>query len=383
MPYSIDNIKIRGFRRLLNLDLAMRPFTVLVGVNGVGKTSFLDAFSMLKASAAGRLNEAQSQWGGISNILTRGKAESLSYSLAMNVPEHDPLEYTLAIEPVPSGYAISKEVLSQKRSGYDEPFIHINSSYTNIRYYNTEEKKIATVNWEHNPVETSLFQVPKMFQQPEILRRKLSTAAQYHSLEVGPRAPVKLPQQMKPANNPGMNGEDLSPYLYYLRESDRDKFETITDTLRAAFPDFRGLNFPPTAAGMIALTWSDENFAKPLYIHELSDGIIRFLWLVSLLQSSDLQAVTMIDEPDTSMHPRLLSLLADLMREASEKTQLIVTTHSDRLVRFLEPKELVVFDFDEEGCTKATWADSMDIDKWLSDYSLDEVWMMGHLEGQS
>jgi predicted ATPase len=383
MPYSIDNIKIRGFRRLLNLDLAMRPFTVLVGVNGVGKTSFLDAFSMLKASAAGRLNEAQSQWGGISNILTRGKAESLSYSLAMNVPEHDPLEYTLAIEPVPSGYAISEEVLSQKR-GYPEPFKHIDSAYNRICYFDIDESrlgKIATENWIPN--ETSLSQVPKMFQQPEILRRKLSTAAQYHSLEVGPRAPVKLPQQMKPANNPGTNGEDLSPYLYYLRESDRDKFETITDTLRAAFPDFRGLNFPPTAAGMIMLTWNDDNFTKPLYIHELSDGIIRFLWLVSLLQSSDLQAVTMIDEPDTSMHPRLLSLLADLMREASEKTQLIVTTHSDRLVRFLEPKELVVFDLDEEGCTKATWADSMDIEKWLSDYSLDEVWMMGHLEGRS
>jgi predicted ATPase len=91
----------------------------------------------------------------------------------------------------------------------------------------------------------------------------------------------------------------------------------------------------------------------------------------------------MIDEPEISLHPELLSLLADLMREASNRTQLIIATHSDRLVRFLEPKEVVVMDIDEEACATAAWADSLDLDDWLAEYSLDEVWRMGRMGGRA
>jgi predicted ATPase len=215
------------------------------------------------------------------------------------------------------------------------------------------------------------------------LRRILATATQYHVLDVGPRAPVKMPQPMKPATLPGPDGEDLVPYLYYLRESDRDRFEMITDSLSAAFPDFEDLNFPPVAAGMLAMTWKDKKFSKPIYMNELSEGTLRFLWLVSLLHSPNLSTVTMIDEPEVSLHPELLSLLADLMREASKSTQLIVATHSDRFIRFLDPAEVVVMDVNDDGGVSAAWADSMDLDRWLAEYSLDEVWRMGRMGGRS
>ena len=91
----------------------------------------------------------------------------------------------------------------------------------------------------------------------------------------------------------------------------------------------------------------------------------------------------MIDEPEVSLHPELLSLLADLMRESSRRTQLVVATHSDRLIRFLEPKEVVVIDIDEHGYATARWADSFDLDKWLAEYSLDEVWRMGRMGGRA
>ena len=71
------------------------------------------------------------------------------------------------------------------------------------------------------------------------------------------------------------------------------------------------------------------------------------------------------------------------MREASRRTQIVVATHSDRLIRFLKPEEVVVMDLDEEGCASTTWADSMDIDRWLAEYSLDEVWRMGRMGGRS
>lgn len=380
---KINRIKINGFRRLKDIDLSVRPFIVLIGANGVGKTSFLDTFSLLSASASGNLMSTLSQFGGIANILTRGISERLSLLVDMDVPQHKPLEYEVQLSPRGVGYSIVREVLSQQRHGYAQPFKHIDSTGEAIRFYNIEDSRLLSPHWEHNMMETSLSQVPKMFQQPEELRRMMATVTHYHALDVGPRAPVKLPQPMKPATLPGVDGEDLVPYLYYLRESVTDRFDAIVDALHSAFPDFEKLNFPPVAAGVLAMTWKDKNFTQPLYLHELSEGTLRFLWLVSLLQSPALSMVTMIDEPEVSLHPELLSLLADLMREASARTQLIVATHSDRFIRFLKPEEVLVMDIGEDGCATATWADELDLDKWLAEYSLDEVWGMGCMGGRS
>jgi predicted ATPase len=378
--YKINRIKIAGFRRLDAVDLAVKPFMTLIGPNGAGKTSFLDALTVLSASASGNLCSILSQFGGIVNLQTRGRNEGISFLTDMEVPGYDPLEYSLNFTPQGTVYSISREILSQHRSGYDNPFKHIDSSNDDIRYYEIEAGRLIRPTWEHNPLETSLSQVPKMFRQPEELRRILATTTQYHALDVGSNAPVKLPQQMKPATLPGANGEDLVPYLYYLRESDRNRFETITDSLQAAFPDFEELNFPPVAAGMLAMTWKDRNFSRPIYMNELSEGTLRFLWLVSLLQSPNLSTITMIDEPEVSMHPEMLSLLADLMRETSMRTQLIIASHSDRLVRFLKPEEVVVMDIGDGGCATAFWADTLDLEKWLDEYSLDEVWRMGQMK---
>jgi predicted ATPase len=186
---------------------------------------------------------------------------------------------------------------------------------------------------------------------------------------------------MRPVKLPGSKGEDLVSCLYYLRETDPDRFEVVEDTLSAAFPEFERLRFPPVAAGTLTMTWKDKNFSQPLYMDQLSEGTLRFLWLVTLLLSRDLTAVTLIDEPEISLHPELLKLLADVMREASRRTQLIVATHSDRLIGFLEHNEVLVCDA-EEGLTTMTWADSLDLEKWLADYSLDELWAMNVIGGR-
>jgi predicted ATPase len=167
--------------------------------------------------------------------------------------------------------------------------------------------------------------------------------------------------------------------LFYLRETERDRFDSIEDSLRAAFPRFDRLEFPPVAAGTLALAWRETGFSRPLYMHQLSEGTLRFLWLATLLQSPGLTALTLLDEPEVSLHPELLSLLADLLREASGRTQLIVATHSDRLIRFLKPKEVVAMDTDDDGMTTVTWADELDLEQWLKDYSLDELWSNGRL----
>jgi predicted ATPase len=91
----------------------------------------------------------------------------------------------------------------------------------------------------------------------------------------------------------------------------------------------------------------------------------------------------MIDEPEVSMHPELLAILADLMREASDRSQVVVATHSDRLIGFLDPKEVAVMDLGEDGSASITWADSLDLEHWLHEYSLDQVWQMGEMGGRA
>lgn len=376
-----ENISVRGFRRLQNIDLEMRNLIVMIGANGAGKTSFLDVLSILAASASGNLQNLLQLKGGLNEILTRGKLQELEIEISMQVLDEQPLMYSLTLSPKGLSYEVKDESLTQQRDpSRTEPFKYIESQGLTIKYFQ-DGSGFVRPNWEHNPLETSLSQVPKMYREPENLRKSLASCTYYGALDVSEKSPIRLPQAMRPAKLPGASGENLVSCLYDLRETDRDRFEMVENIISAAFPDFERLNFPPVAAGTMSMTWKDRNFSQPFYIHELSEGTLRFLWLVALLQSQTLTTVTLLDEPEVSLHPELLRHLVYLMREASKHTQLIVATHSDRLIRFLKPHEVLVCEL-EEAEAKMRWADTFNLDKWLEDYSLDQLWEMNVMGGR-
>lgn len=379
---KFENISVRGFRRLQNIDLEMRNLIVMIGANGAGKTSFLDVLSILAASASGNLQNLLQLKGGLNEILTRGKLQELEIEISMQVPDKQPpLKYSLILSPKGLSYEVRDEYLTQQRNpNRPEPFKYIESQGLDIKYFQ-DGSGFVRPNWEHNPLETSLSQVPKMYSEPESLRKSLASCTYYGALDVSEKSPIRLPQAMRPAKLPGASGENLVSCLYDLRETDPDRFEMVENIISAAFPDFERLNFPPVAAGTMSMTWKDRNFSQPFYIHELSEGTLRFLWLVALLQSQTLTTVTLLDEPEVSLHPELLRHLVYLMREASKHTQLIVATHSDRLIKFLKPHEVLVCDL-EEGEAKMRWGDTLNLDKWLEDYSLDQLWEMNVMGGR-
>ena len=377
-----ENISVRGFRRLQNIELEMRNLIVMIGANGAGKTSFLDVLSILAASASGNLHNLLQLKGGLNEILTRGKVQELEILISMQVPDEQPLLYNLTLSPKGLSYEVRDEYLTQHRdSSKKEPFKYIQSQGLDIKYFQEESRGFVRPNWEHNPFETSLSQVPKMYREPENLRKSLASCTYYGALDVSEKSPIRLPQAMRPAKLPGASGENLVSCLYDLRETDRDRFEMVENIISAAFPDFERLNFPPVAAGTMSMTWTDRNFSEPFYVHELSEGTLRFLWLVALLQSQTLTTITLLDEPEVSLHPELLRHLVYLMREASKHTQLIVATHSDRLIRFLDPSEVLVCDL-EEGEAKMRWGDTFNLNKWLEDYTLDQLWEMNVMGGR-
>ncbi len=386
MAAGFERLQVKGFRRLRQIDLPLRPFNVLIGANGVGKTSVLEVIDLLAASADGVLEQTISHSGGISSLVTAdGKTETMQLGLHMPVSDEQPIIYQISLASEGTGFSIIREELTQQQDkGLARPFKFINANGAIIEYYEAGARKPARPNWEYKRLETALSQVPKMYKKPEGFRNILASSTEiYHSLSVSARAPVRLPQSMQPARTPGTDGEDLLSCLYLMRETERDRFEAVEDALRAAFPTFDRIDLPPAAAGSLTLAWRDRSFVKPIFPHQLSEGTLRFLWLVTLLQSPELPAVTLIDEPEVSLHPEMLQLLAELMREASSRTQLIVATHSDRFVRFLDPDELVVCDLDEEGGTVVHRASELDLDAWMQNYSLDQLWSMGRLGGRS
>jgi len=355
---------------------------VLIGPNGSGKTAILEIFTLLRDAASERLGEALADRGGISDILFAGGAESLTIHVAAVTDAQPEIEYTLTIGRRGVGYVISSETLTQQRDPTKPaPHFYIQNVPGRCRYFDPNTGKLEAPTWEYKELETALGQVPRMFQEPAEFLWTLHETRLYHHLDVSKRAVVRLPQDLRPVELPGPNGEDLYAALYNLRTSDEGSFDRIQEAMRAAFPGFRKLEFPLVGAGKATLAWFQEGFGRPFYPHQLSEGMLRFLWLATILLSPNLPPITLIDEPEVSLHPELLKILAGLIREAALRTQLIVATHADRLIRWMEPTEVIVVD-KEEDRTRLTWANELDLGDWLKKYTLDELWLMGELGGR-
>jgi len=114
----------------------------------------------------------------------------------------------------------------------------------------------------------------------------------------------------------------------------------------------------------------------------LSDGTLRYLCLLAVLCHPTPPPLVCIEEPELGLHPDILPTLSDLLREASGRCQLVVTTHSDVLVDALtDTPDAVVVCEKHEGQTEMRRLDKADLAAWLERYSLGELWRKGELGG--
>jgi predicted ATPase len=375
-------LEVEGYRSLAHIIVPLRSPMVMIGPNGSGKTAVLEVFTLLRAAVQEQLGEAISARGGINDLLFAGGAKVLRIRVVATEEAHPALDYTLEIAPRGVGYTIAREHLTQQRDATKAaPHFHIQSVPGRPRYFDPNTGKLERPTWDYKESETALGQVPRMFREPAEFRGLLQGTVLFHDLDVSGRSVVRLPQDLTPVSLPGPNGEHLYAALYNLRANDEPAFERIQEALRAAFPGFRKLEFPIVAMGKATLAWHETGFDRPFYPNQLSEGTLRFVWLATVLLSPILPPITLIDGPDVSLHPELLKILAGLIREASLRTQLIVATHADRLIRWLEPSEVVVVD-KEDNRSQFTWADTLNLGDWLAKYTLDELWLMGELGGR-
>jgi predicted ATPase len=123
----------------------------------------------------------------------------------------------------------------------------------------------------------------------------------------------------------------------------------------------------------IRLEWSEKGSDAYFNATSLSDGTLRFICLASLLLQPELPALVLLDEPELGLHPAAISLLADLLSSASERTQVMVASQSVTLVNQFEPKDVWTVER-EDSASVFRHLGGQDMSKWLEDYALGELW---------
>jgi len=384
-----SRLSVRNFRSLVGVTVKIPDLTVMIGPNGAGKTALLEVFQLLQRASQQELASYLEGRGGILAVLSKEAVEreesrmTIALELdAESARSREPLIYKVELAAEQIGYAITSERLTwHSKPWLPDAMKYIIADRGRIQYFDPDTEKLVEPNWNYVASEPALAQVPKMYQEPEQLRNLLASTAHYSFLDVGPRSVIRLPQALTPATRPGSNGENLYSALYNIRALHPALYDRIEALMSQGFPDFRHVEFPVVGAGQVTLAWYEPNLPTPLYASQLSEGTLRFLWLVTILLSPSAPALTLMDEPEVSLHPELLKLLAALLQDASASRQIIVATHSPDLIHWLEPKEVLVAE-KAEGRTSLTWADEMNIEDWLEEYTLSDLWRMGNLGGR-
>ncbi|NES01110.1 MAG: AAA family ATPase, partial [Symploca sp. SIO1B1] len=132
--------------------------------------------------------------------------------------------------------------------------------------------------------------------------------------------------------------------------------------------------------GTVQIFIREEGLIQPIPATRLSDGTLRYLFLLALLLDPTPPPLLCIKEPEIGLHPDMMSTIADLLVEASRRTQLIVTTHSEALVSSLPPESVLVCERNQWG-SHLRRLDSDLLKEWLKEFSLGHLWRMGEIGG--
>lgn len=181
------------------------------------------------------------------------------------------------------------------------------------------------------------------------------------------------------------DGSNLAAFLYYLKEKHEGSYSLIQRTVQRVAPFFDDFRLKPLRRKPddIKLEWSHKNSDQYFDASSFSDGTLRFIVLATLfLQPEEYRpSVILVDEPELGLHPYAIEMLASLIRQASVKTQVIVSTQSSLLLDHFEPEDVLVANR-VDGGTQLTRLDSTKLAAWLEDYSLGQLWEKNEFGGR-
>lgn len=344
----LDRIIIDGYKSIKHIDLTLRPINILIGSNGVGKTNFISFFRL-----ANNIFEQRLQ-----NYTMQNRAESLlHYGLKHTKKIEGFLQFTdntysFKLQPQDNGSMfLSKEechYLGRVFMVENQPESHIKDELTHSYTNDLGQFKIY----------------------------------HFHDTSVG--SPLRSDANVNDNRNLKSDGANLPAFLYLMQQLYPKTMKRIEMTIRSVMPYFERFDLRPLPFGnKINLAWNDLNAPDKYFsANDLSDGSIRFMALATLLMQPVLPKIIIIDEPELGLHPVAITKLSGLIKSAASRgCQIIISTQSVNLISNFEAEDVITVDR-KNGLSIFNRLDSKELERWLNDYSLGDLWTKSIINGQ-
>ena len=381
-PARISYLRIENYRALKSVELKdITPLTILLGPNGSGKSTLFDVFNFLSECFQQGLRFAWDRRGRARELKTRGQTGPIVIELKYRERPSSPLiTYHLSIDEDSRGPFIKEEWLKWRRGRYGQPF----------RFLDYKEGRGIAVSGEAPDAEDSRVETPlrsadliavntlgQFAEHPRVaaLREFITDwYVSYLSIDDTRGQPEAGPQSRL-----SKSGDNLANVVQYLNERYSDRLAEIFKRLSKRIPRLESVLAEAMPDGRLLLQIKDAPFERPILSRFSSDGTLKMLAYLLVLDDPNAPQFIGIEEPENFLHPRLLPGLAEECRRASEHSQLFVTTHSPFFLNPMRPNEVRVLYRDEEGYTHVqTAADIRGITAFIKEgASLGHLWSEG------
>lgn len=364
MP-ELDYITVKGFKSIASIEkLTLGPINVVIGPNGSGKSNFIGVFAFLHAIREGRLEDYVTKAGGADKVLHFGAKITPQMQIEISF-EEGVNQYQVNLEPTEN-----------------------DQLHTTNEWVSFWDKDNHTRPWSNGLSARGLeagISDPNCKRVAGYVRDHLSRWRLYHVHDTSITSPMKKTADVNDNHFLRPDGSNLAAFLYYLRLKHEASYSLIRRSVQRVAPFFDDFNLEPQKLNpdKILMEWRHKDSDQYFNASSLSDGTLRFIALATLfLQPEQYRpSVILVDEPELGLHPMAITLLASLVRAASEKTQVIVSTQSPLLLDHFKPEEVLVADR-VGGSTQFTRLDGGKLEGWLKDYSLGQLWEKNELGGR-
>ena len=353
----IKYIEIKGFKSIKNTELALKPINVLIGSNGAGKSNFLSFFKLFHAIFNRKLQRYTVEEKA-DNLLYFGRkhTEFLFSKIIFSNNDKHKNAYWIKLAQTKAGTLF----IGEEASGYDVGKDNNYQNYSTRR--NIEESEVAKGNHDRD----------------RYLLNYLAGIHIYHFHDTSATSMLRRECDINDNDFLKTDGRNLPAFLYYLQERHLKLFNRIVKTIQSVAPYIDKFILEPDKLNPreIGLRWSEKADANSNFsAYQFSDGTLRFIALVTVLMQPDPPPVIVIDEPELGLHPKAITKLAALVKMASTKTQLILSTQSVNLVDCFDPEDIITVDRDKkENQSVFNRLDAQKLKDWLEEHTLGELW---------
>ncbi len=339
-PVRLTELRVDGYRVLEGLDARLGPLTVLTGAPGSGKSSLLDSLALLSSATRQALPP---------EVDPRG-TERLHLSLRVTSGSRRAFRYAVELGEAAGGPHVLSErftALEVDARGQDsEPFtlLDFKEGRGTVRTATWARPRPRQLTVSRTLPPNTLALREELDSTPHVVddfRAFVSGWRFYPGFEVSRGAALRRPVLTEPEPLLAVDGSNLSAVLFHLMVEHPARWAGLQSHLREIFPSFLSLSVKPRGGpGTVLGVWREAGAREELTLADLSDGLLRFLCLATLCVSARKAPLLCLDGPEVGLHPRMLPVLAALLREASTESQVLVVTQSPVLLRAL-PAETV------------------------------------------